>query len=375
MTSGMSGPLARIGNLTMAALLLATATLFAAPGSAQAQGRPPALTVSGNQLVDDTGRVVQLRGLNKSGTEYACAQGWGIFDGPVDTAAVEVMKSWNTNAVRIPLNEHCWLARNGVPAAFAGANYRAAVRGFVDRIHAAGMIAILDLHWTAAGNSRALGQANMANTDHSLDFWTSVATEYRTTPGIVYDLFNEPFHISWDCWRNGCAMPGGWHAAGMQQLLDAVRATGATQPVMAKGLEWGNDLRGWLAHRPHDPTGNLVAGFHVYNFNECVTDACWNERVAPVAARFPVITGEVGQKDCGSAFTVAYLRWADTRTISYLPWTWNDWGGCHGPALLADNNGTPSSFGAGVRTHLLSRPNAAFTTTASAGTAVQPGTK
>jgi endoglucanase len=38
--------------------------------------------------------------------------------------------------------------------------------------------------------------------------------------------------------------------------------------ILLGGLAYSNDLTGWLAHRPTDPTGNLAAAVHVYNFNE-----------------------------------------------------------------------------------------------------------
>src|SRR5881398_3827362 len=62
----------------------------------------PALHVRGNQLVDATARPVRLRGVNRSGPEYACAQGWGFFDGPSDSASVAAMAAWRANAVRVP---------------------------------------------------------------------------------------------------------------------------------------------------------------------------------------------------------------------------------------------------------------------------------
>ena len=46
--------------------------------------------------------------MDRSGTEYACVQGNGIFDGPNDQASITAMKSWGVNAVRVPLNEACW---------------------------------------------------------------------------------------------------------------------------------------------------------------------------------------------------------------------------------------------------------------------------
>ena len=38
--------------------------------------------------------------------------------------------------------------------------------------------------------------------------------------------------------------------AGMTSLVAAVRATGAKQPLLLGGLNYSNDLTGWLAHAP-----------------------------------------------------------------------------------------------------------------------------
>ena len=63
------------------------------PPPVRAGRSAPALHVSGGQVVDAGGAPVQLDGVNRSGTEYACAQGWGIFDGPSDTASVAAIAS------------------------------------------------------------------------------------------------------------------------------------------------------------------------------------------------------------------------------------------------------------------------------------------
>ncbi len=77
----------------------------------------------------------------------------------------------------------------------------------------------------------------------------------------------------------------------MQDLVDAVRGTGARNLILAGGLAYSNDLSQWLTYKPSDPTGNLVAAFHTYNFNTCAGESCWNSTLAPVAAQVPLVAG------------------------------------------------------------------------------------
>ena len=71
----------------------------------------------GNQLLDGNDHVVHLHGVNYSGTEFACIQGWGFFDGPSDDAMVQALTTWHINVVHIGLNEDCILDINGVDPA------------------------------------------------------------------------------------------------------------------------------------------------------------------------------------------------------------------------------------------------------------------
>jgi hypothetical protein len=137
----------------------------------------------------------------------------------------------------------------------------------------------------------------------------------------------------------------------MQALVNAVRATGATQPIMIGGLAWSNDLSGWLANEPVDSAHALVASFHNYNFNLC-DPSCWSSTVAPLATQVPVVTGELGENDCAHGYIDQYMPWADAHGISYLGWTWDTWDCANGPALISNYDGTPTAFGIGFRDHL-----------------------
>ena len=117
----------------------------------------------------------------------------------------------------------------------------------------------------------------------------------------------------------------------MQSLLDAVRATGATQPVMAGGLNFSNDLSQWATHAPNDPLNQEAASFHNYMGQSCANVGCWNSQVAPVAAAVPVVTGEFDEDNyleskCAvktpSGFDQEYMGWADEHGVSYLAWGW-----------------------------------------------------
>ena len=82
-------------------------------------------------------------------------------------------------------------------------------------------------------------------------------------------------------------------------MVDAIRSTGARQPIILSGRDFGNDVGDWLANRP--PDDQLIAGFHNYSHQPCNTVACWEATVAPVAAQVPVVSGEFGENDCSTS--------------------------------------------------------------------------
>src|SRR5690242_8501462 len=75
-------------------LSVLAALLMLAPATDTAAAASLGLHVSGNQLLDANGSVVHFHGVDRSGTEYACIQGWGIFDGPSDDASIAAIASW-----------------------------------------------------------------------------------------------------------------------------------------------------------------------------------------------------------------------------------------------------------------------------------------
>jgi len=258
----------------------------------------PAVRVVGNRLVDATGNVLQLRGVSFSGFEFVAIGGWSPNDpsggqaGQPNGPRWSAVKAWHANTVRFTLNETSWLGltcvdtdgvtRLGDP----GGNYRAAITTQVQEANAAGLYVIIELHWAAPGTACPMVQTQMANMDHSIDFWTSVATAFKDNSAVIFSLYNEPFFFGlsspaneWSALMSGGTLSyfpatsgasnyrninGTWRSAGMQTMLDAVRVTGARNVVLVGGVEFSNNMSGWQANMPHDALNQIAAAWHPY---------------------------------------------------------------------------------------------------------------
>ncbi|HTJ33014.1 MAG TPA: cellulase family glycosylhydrolase [Dactylosporangium sp.] len=333
-------------------------------------GAAPKLKVSGNKLVTSTGSTYRLLGVNRSGGEFACIQGNGIWDGPMDQASVNAMRTWKIRTVRVPLNEECWLGTSDVQAAYGGANYQNAVKTYVNLLVSSGITPIVEMHWNygqytgpSAGCSdvKATCQKPMPDAQYAPSFWTGVANAFKGNDAVIFDLFNEPYperatgsaSTGWACWRDGGTCNGiSYQVAGFQSLVNAVRATGATNVIMIGGLAYSNDLTQWLQYKPTDPQNNIAAFAHLYNFNTCSNTSCFDSQLAPVAAQVPLSLTEIGENDCAHGFVDTVMNWADAHGVGYLGWTWNTWDCSSGPSLISNYNGTATAFGQGIKDHL-----------------------
>ena len=178
----------------------------------------PQIKVKGNQFVVGQDSPFILRGLNASDPERLLKiEHW-------NKAYFEEMKKWGANVVRIPINQTYWTTNL--------ANYQATIDRQVGFAKKWGLDVILDLHW----HDDVVQQQNMAQPD-AIAFWSAFATRYLGDDRVLFELYNEPHDISAEEWRNGSNT---W--AGMQQLLDAVRATGAQHIAIIGGLRFGFDL-------------------------------------------------------------------------------------------------------------------------------------
>jgi endoglucanase len=320
------------------------------------------LRVSGNELVDGSNSVVHLRGVNRSGTEYACVQGWGIFDGLSNAASIEAMTNWHVNVVRVLLNEDCWLAINGIKPRYAGKNYRKAIVDYVNLLHRYGMYAELSLVYGAPGKYKATYQSAAPDEDHSPAMWSSMASVFKDDPNVILAPWGETT-VDWACFmRKGCddeAKFGPYdrfyRTAPMRQAVQDMRAAGYHGIVSLPCINFANacgkingqeyDGSTWLKSRPPDPDRQTIAEAQVFGNDSCDSTPCFDSSMRPIARIVPMIFAETGEAyggaGCGPAYISQFMTWADAHNVGYEAWTWDTWGGCG--VLIKSYNGMPSS--------------------------------
>lgn len=261
--------------------------------------------------------------------------------------------------------------------------YQNAIVAYAHMLEQYGIHPIIDDQAQARGNESPTDILPLPDKDHAPAFWTSVATMFKGDDAVLFNLKNEPHDGNWSCWHGGTCTGTDYNnntytSIGFQDLVTTVRNTGATNVIVLDGEGWANDLTQWLAAKPSDPQGNLMAGFHVYPFNGCGSQSCWNAQVLPVAQQVPLYFEEFndtnsqngGTPEDGTTFNRDVWTWADQHGIGYLMWTWNttnDW-----QAIISNYNGTPTSYdGQAYHDHLASLLQAPTATPASTATATK----
>ncbi len=346
------------------------------------------IQVKGDKFVSASdGSTLQIVGTNISGLETGSPSRWASFAnaGVAFWSRVINFDGQGVNTVRLPLNEASWLnytcydsgtgASGQLYSAAPGGGYtpdpagvyQATVKKAVADATAAGLYVILDLHWGSPNNSQGqplcpIGQPAYADADHSLAFWKSLADTFKGNPAVIFELFNEPFGSNnYGNWVNGADGAGpdaitlrdggafspflqqnneggnaihsvsmSWQVAGMQDMVNTIRAEGATNVILSSPIGWAGEIETWLAAKPTDPIGQLGVAWHVYGYNKGT-----GAPLAVLAAGYPIaITETYGLGAIGG------YGWAASQRIGYIWWGWNDWGN---QPLTADLNAAPWS--------------------------------
>ena len=256
------------------------------------------LQTRGGQIVDSTGDVTLLLGVHMPGLEVLDPQ-----PGSIEARNVAAMTyatfgvirlRWNMNTVRLPVSVRAWRRD--------GAAYLDRVAAIVRLANDAELAVVLVACEDARSGSAASNGLPSADT---LAFWRVWTERFKDNPRVIFSLFNQPSAravpsaatatrtaADWTFWLNGGVANGGQRAVGMQELVDAIRSTGAQQLIAVSGF---HDTLGFSGLTPD----NLLRGVNIlyerhpyYDFGLGNTER--ENTFGFLASRVPLYAGEWG---------------------------------------------------------------------------------
>jgi endoglucanase len=291
----------------------------------------PGLGTSGNRILKlNTREPVILRGVNRSGLEYAGPDEQGFLSGAsFSRSEIEfIVRDWQCNIIRLPFNQD-FVLRGRLGR--SGEEYQQAIDQVVYWASALGAYTLLDLQWldadrTYGGNRNFV--APLPNID-SIELWTTLARRYASEPAVLYDLFNEPHdRLADDPYplnkEDGTTYPAGQRLVTMKEwqpwarkLTQAIRTENPGALVFIGGTNWAYDLRGM----PMD-LENVVYSTHVYpnKGND------WPDAFGNLSKSVPVFAGEFGGSDTRSDldFIQRLIQYLGDLEIGWTAWSWSD---------------------------------------------------
>ncbi len=311
------------------------------------------LHVSGTTLVDAAGKIVRLHGVNIPSLEWSngeptdstqpCYPGQTIMD-----TVRKAISDYHINFIRLPISQDRWMDKvDG-----QGGAYRATVTAIVTYATQNGVYIDLDLHWSDMGVWGQNLNPHCMPDDNSQVALQDIATTFMSNPMVLFGTYNEPHDVSWAIWRDGGSVTEGlatYHTPGIQALINAMRATGALNVIMAGGLDWSSDLSGVVTGYPLTDI-NLVMDAHVYPWKGQPAD--WDAKMAIAHQKYALVVGEYGAAytwlDTWATpqdFLNAAHGWVDQYDFGFSVWAMHPAGN---PAMIADWCYTPTPYFGGV---------------------------
>lgn len=124
---------------------------------------------------------------------------------------------------------------------------------------------ILDLHWNSddvefKGEMAMRGQEAVGD---SVDFWHSVADQFKDNELVFYELFNEP-HLQQEV-TNDVYLHGDDTYVGMLELIDTVRAHSQDQVLIIGGAKnWAYDTESLKELDALTDDALIMYNYHMY---------------------------------------------------------------------------------------------------------------
>jgi len=269
---------------------------------------------------------------------------WAIASQNYSPAEYAEMRAAGADSVRIQVSQPGMDPNNPLSTP----QFRDRFKGAVGSARAAGLTVIVSIQDESQTGEQL--PAILPN-DVTRRIWRDLAPVFGHDRGVLFELFNEPgwkpspiinsprarpVPTSWQAWKEA-----------MDQTISTVRTTGATNVVIADGLQLAEQLTG--APRLYDPLGQVAYGAHPYAHNAAdQTAPVWDRKFGDFARIAPVFVTEWGTGYyCDSdtpASVVSFLQYLQEHGVGLQAGTW-DWSSAHfGSAVYDFPHGKFSSF-------------------------------
>jgi len=306
-----------------------------------------ALHTDGRWFLNEQNERVHLKGVNIPGLE------WDANDSHI-IQSVNVAISWGCNLLRIPVSQDRWYGY-APEQSDDGSHYRDVVQTIVDIGEEKRVYIWIDLHWSNGSQwGQYIGQHIMPDAI-SLIFWKEIAAKYGNHPAVLFGIYNEPYGIDWEMWREGGEVDEYYNrnnedvtitfnAVGHQTFVNEIRALGADNIIIAAGLDWGFDLSGIL-------TGYALAGENIaYDTHPYPWKSSnWDHHFGDIGEQYPLIVGEWGGAEEDSLYFDAITGYMREHKFCWAAWCFHP---SAGPQMLQDWTYAPTYFGQIVKDEL-----------------------
>ena len=250
------------------------------------------LRVEGTQLVNAKGDAIVLHGMSF---------GWSCFHPRFYTAGAvhELVKEWNSTVIRASL---------GVEPAKGykqdSATQMRLIRTVVDAAIKEEVYVIVDWH------------SHNINLEEAKAFFRTIATDYHGYPHIIYEIFNEPDHETWQEVKKYS-----------EEVIKVIRAIDKDNIILVGSPRWDQEVQ-LPAADPIKGFDNLMYTMHFY----AGTHKQWLRDRTNQALQdgLPIFVSECAGMEATGDGPIdhgewkKFKDWMDEKKISWLAWSVSD---------------------------------------------------
>ena len=253
------------------------------------------LQVSGTKLTDESGNIIQLRGVSTHGISW--------FPDYVNYDAFATLKNdWGANVVRIAMYPEEY---NGYLSGGDKAALKQIIDNGVNYATQLGMYVIIDWH--------VLNYAPSRHTQEACDFFAEMASKYSDHDNVIYEICNEPVGADW----NSDIKPYA------ETVIGTIRKYDDHALILVGTNTWSQDVDSVVGNTLDDGNVMYVAHFYAGTHKENIR----NKISTALNAGVPVFISECSICDASGNGGIDYAsasEWLDfmnSNQLSFIAWS------------------------------------------------------